>query len=153
MVHERSVRTLVLILVALWPAISAARPSHPRAFKARTHFLATSTSIRGTWGLNMDVYLAEIVLHKGSEPVLARLVDEYNNLDAPISVVALTSATGATLRVRRDRQCDMPYAQMQLRTAPGDPMAILHERLGYQPQLSQTPQPTELLPCYRTAWR
>lgn len=101
----------------------------------------------------MDVYLAEIVLHKGSEPVLARLVDEYNNLDAPISVVALTSATGATLRVRRDRQCDMPYAQMQLRTAPGDPMAILHERLGYQPQLSQTPQPTELLPCYRTAWR
>jgi hypothetical protein len=128
----------------------AARTSHIRPFKARTHFFATSTSIRGTWGTNQDIYLAEIIPHEGSLPVLIRLIDEYLTFQVPLSVDSITSTTGTTLRIIRDVRCDIQYSQMQLRTAPGDPMAILHERLGYQPQLSRTPAPDEVLYCYRT---
>jgi hypothetical protein len=142
---------VAFIILAVLPAISEPKSFHP--FKAHTRFVATSTCIRGTWRFNLDVYLAEILSKKGSETVLARLIDEYGNLEAPISVSALTSATGTYLRVKRDRQCDMPYAQIQLRTAPGDPMAILHERLGYEPQLSKVPQPNEVMSCYRTVRR
>ncbi len=153
MIRERGIYTVAFILLAVFPAISAAKTHSPRPFKAHTHFLASSTCIRGTWGFNLDVYLAEIVPQKGSEPMLARLIDEYRNLDPPLSVDALTSATGTILRVKRDRQCDMPYGQMQLRTTPGNSMTILHERLGYQPQLPKTPEPNEVLPCFRTVRR
>jgi hypothetical protein len=147
--YERGMQAAVAIVMAVFSGIAAAKSHPPRPFTAHAHFLATSTCIRGTWGTNLDVYLAEIVLQKGNAPVLVRLVDEYRNLDPPLAKETLTSEMGTTLRVRRDQICDMPYAQMQLRTAPGDPMAILHERLGYQPSLQQTPQPHELLPCYR----
>jgi len=142
--------TAVIVFVFL-QGIAIAKSSHTHRFKARTRFLATSTCIRGTWGFNLDVYLAEIVAHHRAEPVLVRLIDEYRNLDPPLAPEALTSPSGTALRIRRDRQCDMPYAQIQLRTAPGDPMAILSERLGYQPQLPKTPEPHELIPCYRIA--
>jgi hypothetical protein len=149
-VYEWGIRAAIVIVFVILPGIGAAKSPRPHPFKAHTRFLATSTCMRGTWGLNLDVYLAEIATEKGSEPVLVRLIDEYRNLDPPLSVGALTSVTGTTLRFRRDRQCDMPYAQMQLRTAPGDPMAILHKRLVYQPQLPKTPEPNEMMPCYRT---
>ncbi|MDR3573593.1 MAG: hypothetical protein P4L50_07020 [Anaerolineaceae bacterium] len=148
MIYERGILAVVAAAFALSPAIAPAKS--PRPFKVHTRFLATSTCIRGTWGLNLDVYLAEIFPAKESAPVLVRLIDEYRNLDPPLSVSALISETGTTLRVRRDQQCDMPYGQMQLRTAPGDPMTILHERLGYQPHLASIPAPNAVLPCYKT---
>lgn len=151
MISNNTFGIAVVIAFALLSRISAGKSPRLRPFKAHIRFLASSTCIRGTWGLNWDVYLAEIVPYKGSEPLLVRLIDEYPNLYPPLSTDRLTSATGTILRIRRDRQCDMPYAQIQLRTAPGDPMAILHERLGYQPQLQRTPKPNEVLPCYRTA--
>jgi hypothetical protein len=148
--YERRTQAVVAIVMAVFSGIAAAK-SHPlRPFIAHAHFLATSTCLRGTWGLNLDVYLAEIVPLKGSAPALVRLIDEYRNLDSPLSEEVLTSAEGATLQVRRDPQCDVPFVQMQLRTAPGDPKAILHERLGYQPKLSNMPRPSDILPCYRT---
>jgi hypothetical protein len=55
--------------------------------------------------------------------------------------------------LKGDAQCDLPYRKVLPRTAPGDPMAILPESLGYQPKLEKTPQPDEVLPCYRTAKR
>lgn len=133
--------------------MAAARNNRIRPVKAQVHFLATSATIRGTWGNNLDIYLTEIVLRPGSEPVLARLIDETLQSQLPLSVDSLTSTTGTILRIRRDEQCDMPYAEIQLRTAPGDPMAIIHAKLHYQPQLSRTPAPDEVLPCYRTVRR
>lgn len=153
MIRKWIVRISAVIVLVILPEIAIAKSPHPSAFKAHTRFLATSTCIRGTWGLNLDVYLAEIVPIKGSDPVLVRLIDEYRDLDPPLSVATLTSPTGTTLQVRRDQQCDMPYGRIPLRTAPGDPMAILHERLGYQPQLSKTPDSHEVLPCYRVIRR
>jgi hypothetical protein len=129
---------------AILSGIADATTSRPRFIKAHTRFLAASTLIRGTWGMNQNIYLAEISPHTGSEPQLARLIDEYSNLAPLSSDDILTSTVGAVLRIRRDTQCDMPYATMKLRTAPGDPMAILPERLSYQPKFLRTPQPGAL---------
>jgi hypothetical protein len=142
-------------LVALVAACvgTAGSQAHARAQKAHVHFLATSTLLRGTWGYNQDVFLVELRFAAHGEPVLARLIDEYPSLFSPLTAEDLRSPSGTVFRVRRDAQCDLPYREILLRTAPGDPMAILPERLGYQPKLEKTPQPDEILPCYRTAKR
>lgn len=138
-----------VMFMALFSGITTAKTDRPRPVKAQVRFLATSSCIRGTWGSNQDVYLTEIVLHAGSEPVLARLMDEFLPFQLPLSVDSLTSTAGTILRIRRDEQCDMPYAKMQFRTAPGDPMAIIPIKLHYEPILPRTPAPDEVLPCYR----
>jgi hypothetical protein len=139
-----------VIFAALLSGTATAKAHRSRSIKARTHFLATGACIRGTWGLNQDIYLAEITLKKEREVQLVRLIDEYTPFAQPLSVTALTAAAGTVLRVRRDEQCNIPYRQMHLRTAPGDPMAILQERLSYRPQLQTTPGQDDLLPRYRT---
>lgn len=150
MICNGGIRIAVVIAFVLLPGIAAARSPHPRPLKAQTRFLATSAFIRGTWGTNQDIYLAEIIPHAGDKPLLVRLIDEYLTFQLPLSVDSLTSTTGTTLRIMRDVRCDIPYSQMQFRTAPGDPMAILHERLSYQPHMDKTPQSDTVLPCYRT---
>jgi len=119
----------------------------------RVRFLATSTLIRGTFGQNEDTYLAQIVLPRENEAVLARLVDAYPNEAPPLSYNVLLSDSGTLLRVRREAKCDRPFGEMLMRTAPGDPMAILPERLGYKPRMEQAPNPTVVLPCYRVLRR
>jgi hypothetical protein len=138
---------------AILSGIADAKTSHPRSIKAHTRFPAASTLIRGTWGMNQDIYLAEISSRNGSEPQLVKLIDEYSNLAPSLSDDTLTSTTGTNLRIRRDMRCDIPYATMRLRTAPGDPMAILPERLTYRPQMDRAPAPGLVLPCYRTVRR
>lgn len=113
-------------------------------------FLATSTVVRGTWGYNQDIFLAELQPARNGELQLVRLIDEYPNFYPPLAAEVLKSKSGTVLKVRRDAQCDLPFGQVQLRTAPGDPMAILHERLGYQPRMDRTPEARTPLPCYRT---
>ena len=142
----------VAVVLATSAATAGARP-HKQGQKAQIRFLATSTLVRGTWGWNEDTYLAELRLTTGGEPLLVRLVDAYPNAAPPLPRTALTSTSGTVLSVRRDTECDFPYGQMILRTAPGDPMSILLERLGYWPQLTRTPAPNELLFCYRTVRR
>jgi hypothetical protein len=139
-----------VLAFAILSGIAGAATAHLRPMKTQTRFLATSTCIRGTWGMNQDIYLAEIVPSGGNEPLLVRMIDEYPNLQLPLSVDRLNSTAGSLLRIKRDMQCDVPYTRMQLRTAPGDPMAILPERLGYKPELGRTPGPNEVLRCYRT---
>jgi hypothetical protein len=119
----------------------------------RVKFLATGTAVRGTWGFNQDTYLAELVSPPIGGQVLIRLVDEYFNAAPPVSSEVLTSETGTMLRVRRDSLCDLPYASILLRTKPGDPRAILPERLGYEPQLDKIPDPGTIIPCYRMVRR
>jgi hypothetical protein len=122
--------------------------------KAQVRFLATSTEIRGTWGTNEDTFLVELQPVHHGELQLVRLLDEYPNPYPPLPVEILKSQSGTVLRVRRDAQCDRPFGEILLRTAPGDPMAILPERLSYQPQLDRIPEARKLIPCYRTVrWR
>lgn len=129
---------------------SADARTHIRVEKAQVRFLATSTEIRGTWGTNEDVFLVEIEPVHHGELQLVRLLDKYPSLWTPIPSEILKSQSGTVLRVRRDAQCDRPFGEILLRTAPGDPMAILPERLSYQPQMDRTPEAQKLVPCYRT---
>jgi hypothetical protein len=140
-VHVFALLTLLLTITA------QAYPG--RASKMHVHFLATSTSVREHLGQSQDVYLIEITTENDG-PVLARLVDQYPPYGAPLSSEVLTSSTGTTLKITRDRMCDIGFAQMPLRTAPGDPMAILAESLGFRPRLARAIAPSEVLPCYRT---
>lgn len=125
-----------------------------RAFKTTVRFLATSTSFHTDLGESQDVYLVSVALDPQSgEWTLARLVDEFPPYRTALPSRDLQSGSPMRLRVRRDASCDLVYAQMRLRTAPGDPMAILPEPLGFTPALDEYPRPTELLPCYRTVRR
>jgi hypothetical protein len=98
-----------------------------QVLKARVRFLATGSLIRGTWGSNQDQYLVEVAETPTSEPVLARLIDDYATYQLPLSHDILTSPTGSVLKIRQDTRCEIPYSTMQLRTAPGDPLAIVHQ--------------------------
>lgn len=142
----RILTLMACIAASITPADARARI---RVQKAHVRFLATSTVVRGTWGYNQDVFLAELRPARNGELQLVRLIDEYPNFNSPLSVEVLKSKSGTVLKVRRDSQCDLPFGQMQLRTAPGDPMAILNERLGYQPQMDRTPEAGTPVPCYR----
>ena len=127
----------------------ASARGYSRVQKSKVHFLATATLLRGTWGMNQDIYLVELVPKKADFPKLVRIVDEYPEFTRPLSHDVLTDQVGDVLRRVREDSCDIVYAGMHLRTAPGDPMALLHERLGYQLNLQKTPDPDELLSCYR----
>lgn len=144
---------IAVAIVIVISSMAAGAWPHKPGQNAHVQFLATSTLIRGTFGQNEDTYLAELSLDKSNERILIRLIDEYPNETPPISREDLTAPSGVTLRIRRDFECDRPFDQLIMRTAPGDPRAILLERLGYQPQLAWTPQPTAKLPCYRTVRR
>jgi hypothetical protein len=146
---HKNVLQIAAFLVSVSPVGIAAAGRTP-FLKAHVHFLATSTSVHSGLGTNQDVYLVEVTPHGADETILARLIDEYPPYRATLSSKLLTSPEGATLKIRRDRACDISFAQMPLRTAPGDPMAILPERLGFQPRLSNPVEPKEVLPCYRT---
>jgi len=151
--HSPLVRIVsIAVAISISSAVAGAWPHKPDQ-KAHVRFLATSTLVRGTFGPNEDTYLAEMTLAKNSESILIRLVDAYPNETPPISRADLTASSGVTLRVRRDFECDRPYDQMITRAAPGDPLAILPERLEYRPQIGSTPQPATRLPCYRTVRR
>jgi hypothetical protein len=143
----------VVFVVILLAAASAGAWPHRQWQKVQVRFLASSTFYRTTWGFNEDTYLAQLQLPKDNEQVLVRLVDAYPNAFAPLSRATLRSESGTMLAVRRDQECDRPFGEILLRTAPGDPMAILPERLGYQPQLDRTPAPGTILPCYRVLRR
>jgi hypothetical protein len=138
----------MLLAIAFATAMAGAWP-HKQRQKVRVHFWATSTFIRGSWGMNEDIYLAELRSPKQSESVLVRLIDTYPNTWSPLTHKILTSAAGTVLAVWRDTECDRPFGEILLRTAPGDLMAILPERLGYKPPLDQMPAATTVLPCYR----
>lgn len=149
-----TLRFFAQIAVVVSVAVVATSPlnawPHKHGQRAQVRFLATSTLIRGTWGQNEDTYLAQMILPRQNEAVLVRLVDAYPNETPPLSRAVLISDSGTVLRVQRDEGCDRRFGEFPLRTAPGDPMAILLEPLSYRPHLDHSPQPESLLPCYRT---
>jgi hypothetical protein len=146
---RRALHIGVGIVVIAFAAASAGAWPQKHGQKARARFLASSTFYRTTWGFNEDTYLAQLQLPKDNEQVLVRLVDAYPDAFAPLSRATLQSESGTMLAVQRDQECDRPFGEILLRTAPGDPMAILPKRLGYRPPLNRTPAPGTILPCYR----
>lgn len=152
LIRKRLLLTALLFLSFIFVDRPSVARQRVRPAKVRVRFLATSTFVRGVGGTNEDIYLAELLGADG-EPTLIRLIDEYSNLINPLDRASVTSQSGTILPVIRDPNCDLAYGQMILRTAPGDPLAILPERLGYEPQLDNTPKPDAPLPCYRTARR
>jgi hypothetical protein len=125
---------------------------HPRSLTAHVKFLATSTCIRGTWDNNEDICSAEFVPNAKAAPVHLQLVDEYPFFTAALSQEELNSTAGSTLRIRRDTQCNLPYAKPQLRNAPGDQREILSPGLNYSQQFVESPTPDEIPPFDRTLW-
>lgn len=146
------VGSLLFCVGCLMQGHQALAEKHDRAFRTPVHFLATGTSIHLGIGNSEDVYLAAIVVAPRSpEEALIRLVDDYAPYQMALSSEALKS--GVTLRLRRDRTCDVAYGQMILRTAPGDPEALLPGRMGYVPLLPRRVESREIVPCYRTVRR
>lgn len=150
---KRVAQILAVFIIVSFNAATAVAWPYKHGQKARVQFLATSTLIRGTCGRNEDTYLAQLLMPKQNEVILVRLVDAYPNEWPPLAREVLMSDADALLLVRRDTDCDRPYGEMILRTAPGDPLAILPERLGYQPPLGGMPTRETILPCYRVLRR
>jgi len=120
----------------------------PSTLRARVRFLAVATSVHsGEFG-SEDTFLAEIQA-PGKPPYLARLVDEYSSSQAPIPVQKLTSTEAVPLRLLRDPDCDREWANIVIRTAPVDPMAVLLLRLVSAPEITRSVSAAELIPCYR----
>jgi hypothetical protein len=139
---------LAIIVAVLTTSVEAW--AHKNGQKALVRFLATSTVIHSAaGGSNEDTYLAELTLAPQGAPLLTRLIDSYPSAASALSKEVLTSANGSELRVVRDMSCDRPYSKIILRTAPGNPMAIMREPLGYQPAMLTIPAPDTVLPCYR----
>jgi hypothetical protein len=147
-IHSR-VQLATLVLAIFSFALVANAWPHKHGQKVRVRFLAESTFLRGTWGLNEDTYLAELKFPSNGESFLVRLVDRYPNEFPSISRETLTSENAVVVSVIRDHQCDGVFEDFLSRAAPGDLMAILPMRLSYKPHLTNTPPPGESLPCYR----
>jgi hypothetical protein len=146
---NRAFRISIFLLTAVVLTGIAHARSHRYGVKARVHFVANSTFLRSSEGQNEDAYLAELHLAKQSDAILARLIDSYPSGYPSLTHEVLTAANGTVLPVQRDEECDLPFQNISLRTAPGDLMAILPERLNYHPSLERTPAPETVLPCYR----
>jgi hypothetical protein len=146
-------RIICIAVVVATLATTVRAWAHKSGQQALVRFLAASTIIRSSSGPNEDTYLAELTFTLKGDPLLVRLIDLYPSAASALPKSVLTSATGSALTVRRDVECDRPYDKMILRTAPGDPMAILHEPLGYRPPMDPAPAPDAILPCYRVVRR
>lgn len=137
----------ITLLALITPPMASARL--PKHIPAQVRFLATSTSTRSSFGENYDVYLIEIKRPDGRVSKFARLEDIYPPYQSALPQTILKSSGWVPLKVKRDRGCDVAYGEMPLRTAPGDPAAILPERLGYHPRLTKLPDANAVLPCFR----
>jgi hypothetical protein len=145
------IRLLCVLLFLTAANLGLAERHRAKAVKAEVRFVATSSSIRSAFGASEDSYLVFVSFPRaGDEQTLARLVDQYPEYRAPVAREALMSPTARPVMLIRDRECDEALDQMPLRTAPGDPLAVLPEPLGYRPAaLPRSVEPTEVLPCYR----
>ena len=145
----KSCRVLSLAICLIGTPLALAG-RHDKPIKAKVRFLADSTIVRSSYGENQDVYLVTLTAGLGdSSAVVARLIDRYPPSGAPISPEVLALEQTTIFRVHRDHQCDIAYRDLVLRTRPGDPFAILPERLGFKPEMSTPIGPGHVLPCYR----
>ena len=145
-----------IVIVCLPFCSLPARASGPSTHSSRALvcFVATSTSIHDSYSGSEDVFLAEAQIGRNTTPpILIKLVDQYPVYRVPISPQILRSTTGTWLHLRRDPECDVSFFEMPLRTAPGDPTAILAEPLVFRPQLPLSTTPDAILSCYHVVRR
>ena len=120
-----------------------------RPSKFFVHFVATSTVVRSDWSGNQDVYLVELKAKSGGTPFLAKLVDEYPGYGSAIPRRLLLSDGASLLKVKRDPECDVRYAVMPKRAAPGDPKAIIPAPMTFVPNTYPQVDPDFEVKCFR----
>lgn len=118
--------------------------------QAQIRFVASSTFVRGTWGLNEDTYLVELRNSRSGSAFLALLIDTYPNEAPPIPYDVVTANKETAIRVRRNTKCDRQFGDIQLRSAPGDRSTLLPEKLIYKLQISIEPARDAIIPCFYT---
>ena len=117
-------------------------------------FVASSTAVHSAWALSQDVYLVELRRKPQDSPFLAKLVDEYPDYEGAIAKSILASdGTARLMKLARDSTCDVPYARMPKRTAPGDPRATDLVPMNYVPGSYAHVDPLLMLRCYRLVRR
>jgi hypothetical protein len=116
-------------------------------------FIATSTVIRSDSSGNQDVYLVELNKKPNETPFLAKLVDEYPSYGSAIPRRLLISKERSLAKVKRDPECDVRYADMLKRAAPGDPMAIYPSPMTYIPGSELNVSPDLVVQCFRLVRR
>lgn len=117
--------------------------------KLLVRFLATSTAVHSAWSGNQDVYLVELKNKAQGTPFLAKLVDEYPGYESAIPRRLLVSDKASPLKVRRDPECDVRYADMPKRAAPGDRMAIYPAPMTFVPSINPSVAGDFQVPCFR----
>lgn len=139
-----------MLTAAMLRPLPFAAGTHSHLPIAQVHFLATSVSVRNDYYDSEDDYLAEVqFVRRGDAAVLARLADGYAPSLEPIRSEILRAADGTRLRLLRDPSCDIVLADMPLRAAPGDPLAILPVQLEYRLDFPEAVEPEQILPGYR----
>jgi hypothetical protein len=116
-------------------------------------FVASSTMVRQAWGGNQDVYLVELKKTSKDPPFLAKLVDEYTGYERAVPNALLVSDGTSRIKARRDPACDVRYADMPKRGAPGDPAAVYPVPMSFEPHLSLPIEGDSVIQCYRLVRR
>jgi len=118
--------------------------------KYLVHFVASSTAAHSAWALNQDVYLVELRKKPQDSPFLGKLVDEYPDYAGGIPKNILVSdGTSRFIKVNRDPACDVRYADMPKRTAPGDPKASYLVPMTFVPSRSSQVDGNAIVQCFR----
>ncbi len=149
MTAMRAYQVAALSILIFGTSLPITARTRINVISARVRFLATGTLIRHNWGTNEDVYLAELEQPDRDEQRIIRLVDEYPSYAPPLPTSLLKARDGEMFKLRRDENCDITFGAMVLRTAPGDPLALLPERLQYMPMEHDALNPATTVACYR----
>ncbi len=130
--------------------ILLANPAFAGGNKAGVRFVAQSMSFRTTWAYSEDVYLVEIHPSKNGQPYYGKLLDAYQGLGRPLPLQMVTSKSPITMKIARDSSCDVRYGNMLIRSAPGDPVALLPGKFTYESSETKSIPKDTMIPCYRT---
>jgi len=113
-------------------------------------FVAQSVAIRSAGSDNEDVYLVKVYPAGDQTGFYAKLVDTYRDFAPALPLRIVTSESPVHLRAARDSQCDVLFAEMHLRSAPGDLIAIIPTTIDYETTETKSISPGTKLPCFRT---
>lgn len=117
--------------------------------KLFVRFLATSTVVHSAWSGNQDIYLVELKNNAQGTPFLAKRVDGYPGYGSAIPRRLLVSDEPSPLEVRRDPECDVWYADMPKRAAPGDRMAVYPAPMTFVPSINPSVAGDFMVPSFR----
>ena len=138
---------LVMGAAGLQTASAAAHRSvfalQSKPVRAQASILATSSSSRQSFAGGQDIYLVNLQQKNDPEPQFARLIDNYPGYGLPIRSAVLQSRAVLSMKVIRDRGCDVPGSEVFLPEG---------ERDVYDASVRQQLEGrgSAIVPCYRT---